>query len=229
MTIGEFGERTRLSPKALRIYEQLGLVVPVEVDASSGYRRYSEDQVEAAQLVGHLRRLGMPLALMRESPKMYQITVRAMPERKVLSLNQHVHIDETDAFFHDAFARLRAAADGIAGIAGVPFLIFYGEVSEDGDGPMELCRPVSDDISAATVAAMPDAQLRTEPAHDEASIHLTLAEMFWPEMLPAYDALGRWTRENGRQPAGAVRQLLIADQRSTTPDTLTCNLSVPLK
>ena len=48
MTIGEFAERTRLSPKALRLYDQLGLVVPARVDASSGYRLYSEDQVEAA-------------------------------------------------------------------------------------------------------------------------------------------------------------------------------------
>jgi DNA-binding transcriptional MerR regulator len=270
MTIGEFGERSRLSPKALRIYEQLGLVVPVEVDASSGYRRYSEDQVEVAQLVGHLRRLGMPLALigetldlspseaakavgdywsgveatleerrslasyvrarlLKESPKMYTINVRTMPERKLLSINRHLHLDETDAFFHEAFARLRGAADGLPGIIGVPFLIFYGEVSEDSDGPMELSRPVSDDISPAAVAAVPGAQLRTEASHDEAYIHLTVAEMSWPEMLPAYDALGRWARENGRQPAGAVRQLLIADRRSASPDTLTCDLSVPLK
>ena len=36
MTIGDFAERTRLSPKALRRYDQLGLVVPAQVDASSG-------------------------------------------------------------------------------------------------------------------------------------------------------------------------------------------------
>jgi DNA-binding transcriptional MerR regulator len=66
MTIGEFGERTRLSPKALRLYEQLGLVIPAEVDPGSGYRRYAEDQVETARLVGLLRRLDMPLALIGE-------------------------------------------------------------------------------------------------------------------------------------------------------------------
>ena len=27
--------------------------------------------------------------------------------------------------------------------SGCPFLVFYGEVSDDGDGPMELCRPVT--------------------------------------------------------------------------------------
>lgn len=61
MTIGEFGERTRLSPKALRLYDQLGLVVPARVDADTGYRLYAEDQVDSAQLVGLFRRLDMPL------------------------------------------------------------------------------------------------------------------------------------------------------------------------
>jgi DNA-binding transcriptional MerR regulator len=270
MTIGEFGERTRLSPKALRLYEQLGLVVPVDVDPSSGYRRYAEDQIEAAQLVGLLRRLDMPLALIgetlemapaeaaravmayseqlhavmherralasyirarltEESPKVYDIKVRTMPERKVLSINRHVRADETDAFFDQAFARLRSAAPGMEGIVGVPFLIFYGEVSADSDGPLELCRPVSFDTTADAIAESPDMELRTEPAHDEAYIHLSLSEMSWPEMLPAYDALGLWARENGRLPAGAIRQLLIADQRTATPETLTCDLSAPLK
>jgi len=36
-------------------------------------------------------------------------------------------------------------------------------------------------------------------------------------MLPAYDALERWTKEHARDPAGPPRQLLIADsERSPT-------------
>jgi len=74
---------------------------------------------------------------------MYDIKVRSMPERRILTISRHLHIGETDQFFIDAFTRLRAAGPGIEGIAGVPFLIFYGEVSEDSDGPIELCRPVA--------------------------------------------------------------------------------------
>ena len=91
-----------------------------------------------------------------------------------------------------AYVRRRPA---IPGIAGVPFLIFYGEVSDDSDGPIELCRPVANDTGAAAVAAMPDMQLRIEHAHEEAYIPLTYKEMSWPEMLPAYDALGHWVSE----------------------------------
>jgi PPM family protein phosphatase len=62
MTIGDFAARTRLSAKALRLYDRLGLLRPAQTDPVSGYRRYSADQVETARLVGLLRRLGMPLA-----------------------------------------------------------------------------------------------------------------------------------------------------------------------
>src|ERR1700684_984958 len=62
MTIGAFAERSRLSPKALRLYDRLGLLPPVRTDPVSGYRFYSEDQVAHARLVALLRRLGMPWA-----------------------------------------------------------------------------------------------------------------------------------------------------------------------
>lgn len=63
MAIGQFAARTGLSAKALRLYHELGLVVPARVDPSSGYRLYAENQVEQARLVGYLRRADMPLAL----------------------------------------------------------------------------------------------------------------------------------------------------------------------
>jgi PPM family protein phosphatase len=62
LTIGAFARATRLTPKALRLYDELGLLRPVRVDEASGYRYYSPDQLERARLVAWLRRLGMPLA-----------------------------------------------------------------------------------------------------------------------------------------------------------------------
>jgi DNA-binding transcriptional MerR regulator len=270
MTIGEFAARTRLSPKALRLYDELGLVVPARVDTGSAYRRYSEDQVERARLVGLLRRLDMPLAVIAsvleldraeaagaiaaywsqveavtadrralvrylqelltgEHTTMYDIENRSMPERKLLAISRHVTIDGTDAFFNDAFARLRGAAPGIEGIAGAPFLVFYGEVSKDSDGPIELCRPVATATGGDAVAGLADIQVRVERAHDEAFIRIALKNMSWPALLPACDALARWAAEHHREPAGALRQVLIADQRTASPDTPVCDLTVPLR
>lgn len=56
-----------------------------------------------------------------------------------------------------------------------------------------------------------------------------MREMGWPALLPAVDALERWTKEHGRDPAGALRQVLIADQRTAAPETLVCDLTVPLR
>ncbi|MDX6353378.1 MAG: family protein phosphatase [Streptomyces sp.] len=62
MTIGAFAKASRLSPKALRLYDELGLLPPARVDPASGYRFYAAGQLERARLVAWLRRLGMPLA-----------------------------------------------------------------------------------------------------------------------------------------------------------------------
>lgn len=66
LTIGEFARAARLSPKALRLYDELGLLRPHAVDKWSGYRYYTPDQLEKARFVASLRRLGMPLARIRK-------------------------------------------------------------------------------------------------------------------------------------------------------------------
>ncbi|CAL2066202.1 putative MerR-family transcriptional regulator [Streptomyces murinus] len=66
LTIGAFAARARLSAKALRLYDRLGLLAPAYVDESSGYRYYRATQVERARLVALLRQLDMPLARIAE-------------------------------------------------------------------------------------------------------------------------------------------------------------------
>lgn len=62
LSIGEFARLARLSPKALRLYDELGLLSPASVDPGSGYRWYDARQLEQAWLVASLRQLGTPLA-----------------------------------------------------------------------------------------------------------------------------------------------------------------------
>jgi DNA-binding transcriptional MerR regulator len=62
LTIGAFASRARLSAKALRLYDRLGLLPPAHVDEVSGYRYYRAEQAERARLVALLRQLDMPLA-----------------------------------------------------------------------------------------------------------------------------------------------------------------------
>lgn len=66
VSIGEFARRSRLSVKALRLYDELGVLTPARVDRDSGYRYYDVAQVDHARLIAMLRQLGWPLATIKE-------------------------------------------------------------------------------------------------------------------------------------------------------------------
>ncbi|WP_062298890.1 MerR family transcriptional regulator [Demequina maris] len=66
LSIGEFAALTRLTVKALRHYDEQGLLTPVRVDPFSSYRYYAPDQVRRATLIGTMRRMDAPLAVVRE-------------------------------------------------------------------------------------------------------------------------------------------------------------------
>jgi DNA-binding transcriptional MerR regulator len=66
ISIGEFARRSRLSLKALRLYDERGVLVPSRVDQASGYRYYGTAQLEEARLVVMLRELQLPLAAIKE-------------------------------------------------------------------------------------------------------------------------------------------------------------------
>lgn len=62
LTIGAFATAAQLTPKALRLYDELGVLPPAAVDPESGYRLYDPAQLERARLIAQLRGIGMPLA-----------------------------------------------------------------------------------------------------------------------------------------------------------------------
>ncbi|RZU03370.1 DNA-binding transcriptional MerR regulator [Kribbella rubisoli] len=66
LTISEFGRRTGLSHKALRLYDVSGLLAPAQVDPANGYRLYDEAQLERARRISVMRQLDMPLATIAE-------------------------------------------------------------------------------------------------------------------------------------------------------------------
>jgi DNA-binding transcriptional MerR regulator len=61
ISIGRFSRLTRLSIKALRLYDEIGLLPPASVDEDTGYRYYSYGQVQRAMIIRLLRDLDMPL------------------------------------------------------------------------------------------------------------------------------------------------------------------------
>ncbi|HZB54265.1 MAG TPA: helix-turn-helix domain-containing protein [Reyranella sp.] len=66
LRIGEFARRGRVSVKALRHYEAIGLLRPAHVDAATGYRSYETDQLDDLHRLMVLRALGLSLKRIRQ-------------------------------------------------------------------------------------------------------------------------------------------------------------------
>jgi DNA-binding transcriptional MerR regulator/effector-binding domain-containing protein len=66
LRIGEFSRRGRVSVKALRHYEAIGLLRPGHVDATTGYRYYAMDQLDDLHRLMVLRALGLSLERIRQ-------------------------------------------------------------------------------------------------------------------------------------------------------------------
>jgi DNA-binding transcriptional MerR regulator len=63
--IGRFARLVGLTHRALRHYDELGLLVPAVTDEQTGRRLYSRAQLEAAETIVALRELELPLAEIR--------------------------------------------------------------------------------------------------------------------------------------------------------------------
>lgn len=65
LSIGEFARVSHVSVKALRHYDEIGLLKPADVDPWSGRRRYSSAQVPSANVIRRFRDLDMSLDQIR--------------------------------------------------------------------------------------------------------------------------------------------------------------------
>ena len=61
LKIGDFSRLSRVSVKALRYYDEIGLLKPVEVDRFTGYRYYSAEQLPRLNRIVALKDLGLSL------------------------------------------------------------------------------------------------------------------------------------------------------------------------
>lgn len=59
--IGDFSRLSRISVKALRYYDEIGLLKPLEVDQFTGYRYYSADQLPRLNYIIALKDTGLSL------------------------------------------------------------------------------------------------------------------------------------------------------------------------
>lgn len=84
LTIQEVAKRTGLSIDTLRYYERIGLLAPVRRD-SSGYRRYSQHDLDQISFLIAMRKIGMPRAqIARLAQLSRQGSATTLTERRLL-------------------------------------------------------------------------------------------------------------------------------------------------
>lgn len=66
LKIGEFSKLNRVTVKTLRHYEEIGLLIPCEIDEWTGYRYYSVEQFQQMNGIIYLKRLGFSLEEIRD-------------------------------------------------------------------------------------------------------------------------------------------------------------------
>jgi DNA-binding transcriptional MerR regulator len=238
MSIGEFARHSRLSAKALRLYDELDLLPPARVDEDSGYRYYEPDQLKQARLIAALRQLQVPLAeikailplepaqaaervrgiwaateaghtarralaeylideLSGKRSAVYEVSTREIPDRSLLCMKRNIAGEKAAwAFGKEFIALLRQyRMPWIEGRAGAFFCIFWGEVSEDSDGPMEWCRPVPSDEAEALAARCPELTLRAESAHQEAFVTIGDGQIDGADWQVVSRSLETWSEQ----------------------------------
>ena len=251
MPIGGLARLSRLTVKALRLYDADGLLVPAWVDPDSGYRYYRAEQVRTATTIALLRSLGVPLAVVRE--------VLAAPDDDALAA---VLDAERERAARDLAAREQALRS-IARLARSPAAVSYDvtiapqrarrlvgltaaartdtiapdtyelcrRVAELLDGDITALYPVDLDETFALTAgvvgatAVPGAEEHELPGGDWAS---TLHVGPYEELPVAYVALLEHVRERGHEPRAPMAETYLNHPGTAEPHELVTRVAVAL-
>jgi DNA-binding transcriptional MerR regulator len=247
ISAGRFGTLTLLSPKALRLYAERGLLQPEWTDPSTGYRWYGAHQVTTGRVIGLLRGADMPLgrikdvihsdpaaalafveayadsidrrraahhAVLGRVRRHYRkddrvtiddrITSTVDPGRAVLSDMRRPPVEQISDVITSTLDELFSAAEA-AGMHSVddPFGIYHGPVTEDCDGPLEICVVLEDVLPTANAEhrsyRLPGGRLACRRIDGE--------EAVYPAILTTYDDLAAWVERSGHQRVGPPREI----------------------
>ncbi|MFI9784906.1 MerR family transcriptional regulator [Kitasatospora sp. NPDC051984] len=172
-------------------------------------------------LAEHLR---IQLSGLEGIDEMYRIEQREVPDQLVLTEQRRARPEELDEFIGGATSRLTKAAEGLGGTVAAPFVIYHGEVNEDADGPVEVCVPI--DPARAGEVTVPH---RVEPAHREAYTRITKAQVDFPQILTAYDAVCGWIESADTERTGPGREVYFTDFTAAAPDEPVCDIAFPVR
>lgn len=95
LKIGEFSKLSRISVRMLRHYDEIGLLMPEEIDPFTGYRYYSEAQLFTAGRINALKDMGFRLCDAAELLKCWED--RETLERRLLAQREAALLQAEEA------------------------------------------------------------------------------------------------------------------------------------
>jgi DNA-binding transcriptional MerR regulator len=226
MPIGRFADAARLSLKALRLYDEQGLLPPARVDSATGYRSYRPEQLETATTIRLLRACGMPLAEIR--------AFLAAPSDVTLVEFERALTDELAErrrILRYLRRRLKEAPMFDVRTKTVEEIRFVSRTKRVRVPELSdfICRTVSE-LRAEHEPSGPDFVLYHGEVNEEADgpvevclptragdkrlpqgeVAFTVAvgeETEFPQILGAYEAVAKWVHGQGREPSGPPREI----------------------
>jgi len=158
---------------------------------------------------------------------MFDIKTRDVPEQVVVTEQRSVAQKELEEWLPGAMSRVHRSAGELGGIAkslsmpwllreGSPdepvFIVVYEGNPNEGPVPVEVCAPL-----AADQPESDDVPTRRVPAHREAYVRLTRAQIVPETLGAAYGAVERWLGERGLEVAAAPREVYYTDFFAAAP------------
>ncbi|AOY44354.1 MULTISPECIES: Cu(I)-responsive transcriptional regulator [Psychrobacter] len=114
MNIGQASERSGISPKMIRYYEQIGLLDTAK-RSNSGYRIYSNQDIKNLCFLRQARDLGFSSKQMKELLNLWKNTDRQSADVKKLTLTHIETLNRKIAQLQDMVSLLQISADHCSG------------------------------------------------------------------------------------------------------------------
>ena len=232
--IGEFAAASRLSQKALRLYDANGLLPPARVDRESGYRYYRVDQVPQGRTIALLRAAGMSLDEIRgfvadPSPARLEAFEAALEgeldrRRRVLAYLRWSLAPKEESMFEVSTKHVdeqpyvsRSSRTRIDGLE--PFIVAsideLRQEVEHGGTPFVLYHgAVNEQDDGPVEVCVPAAGAEhVLPAGEVAFTEVPRSHQQFPEILEPYDAVWSWAKEHGRELDGPAREIYHDEER----------------
>lgn len=187
------------------------------VDAA--WRRSQGDHVARRVLVLRAREL-----LTGDAPPVTGVLERDVPARLVLTMTRSATLDELPDVLPELTHRLFSHLIEVgAELTGPLFVVFHGHVSEDSDGPLEMCAPIG-----APLVPAEGMVVRVEPAHREAYVPLTQEQAAQPQVVAVHDAVATWLHQQGCSLAVAAREVYLPAWGHAAPDEVVAEVAYPM-